>query len=145
MFDTKGPMGFPVRPGELLGIAGLLNSVVVGHLLKMLAPTVDFKLGHVLNLPFKSEPVNAAQHGVAQCVQLSEADWDSFERSWNFKSLPIVKLASEAPSTLESSYIFLVKQNQADVAAVKQLEEENNRLFIDAYGLAGEPQPGTSY
>ncbi len=141
MFDTKGPMGFPVRPGELLGIAGLLNSVVVGHLLKMLAPTVDFKLGHVLNLPFKSEPVNAAQHGVAQCVQLSEADWDSFERSWNFKSLPIVKLASEAPSTLESSYIFLVKQNQADVAAVKQLEEENNRLFIDAYGLAGELNP----
>ena len=56
MFDAKGPMGFPLRIEDQMGVAGLLNSSVAGHLMKMLAPTLDFKLGHVLNLPFKARP-----------------------------------------------------------------------------------------
>ena len=54
-------MGFPLRKEDQMGITGLLNSSVVGHLLKMLAPTLDFKLGHVLNLPFKRDLIESVR------------------------------------------------------------------------------------
>ena len=41
-------------------------------------------------------------------------------------------------SILESSYTTWVTQNRDTIAEMKRLEKENNRLFIDAYGLADE-------
>ncbi|MFZ4850369.1 MAG: SAM-dependent methyltransferase, partial [Caldilinea sp.] len=43
--------------------------------------------------------------------------------------------------TLESSYTAWITQNRAIIAEMQRLEEENNRLFIDAYGLADELTP----
>ena len=42
---------------------------------------------------------------------------------------------------LESSYTAWITQNRKTIAEMKRLEEENNRLFIDAYGLADELTP----
>src|SRR5690606_32933171 len=53
--------------------------------------------------------------------------------------------ASSGPTpTLESSYTAWITQNRATIAEMKRLEEENNRLFIDAYGLADELTPDVS-
>ena len=46
-----------------------------------------------------------------------------------------------AHPTLESSYTAWITQNRDTIAEMKRLEEENNRLFIDAYGLADELTP----
>ncbi len=144
MFDAKGPMGFASSQGELLGVAGLLNSAVVGHFLKMLAPTLDFKLGHVLNLPLKRELLEPASDRVAKSSELSIKDWNLYERSWGFQSLPLLEASSEPTPTLESSYTAWITQNRDTVAEMKRLEEENNRLFIDAYGLGEELIPDVS-
>jgi type II restriction/modification system DNA methylase subunit YeeA len=51
-------------------------------------------------------------------------------------------LASADPTpTLESSYTAWIAQNRDTIAEMKRLEEENNRLFIEAYGLADELTP----
>ena len=42
MFDAKGPMGFAKELSEQPFYEALLNSVVTNHLIKMLAPTLDF-------------------------------------------------------------------------------------------------------
>ena len=138
MFDAKGPMGFPLLDEDKLGIAGLLNSSVVGHLLKMLAPTLDFKLGHVLNLPFKRDLIERVQGYIDRCVAISMDDWNAYERSWDFQTLPVVTASLEHAPTLRSSYTAWITQNREIIAEMKNLEEENNRLFIDAYGLQDE-------
>ena len=141
MFDTKGPMGFSLQREDQLGIARLLNSSVVGHLLKMLAPTLDFKLTHVLNLPFKRDLIESMRGCEEKCVVLSMKDWNAYERSWDFQSLPILKASSDTTHTIESSYTAWAIQNRETIAEMKRLEEENNRIFIDAYGLEDELTP----
>ena len=68
-------------------------------------------------------------------------DWDAYERSWDFQSLPLLTASSDPTPTLESSYTAWITQNRDTIAEMKRLEEENNRLFIDAYGLADELTP----
>ena len=73
--------------------------------------------------------------------RLRKPDWDAYERSWDFQSLPILTASSDPTPTLESSYTAWITQNRDTIAEMKRLEEENNRLFIDAYGLADELTP----
>ena len=72
---------------------------------------------------------------------IAEADWNAYERSWDFQSLPLLTASSDPTPTLESSYTAWITQNRDTIAEMKRLEEENNRLFIDAYGLADELTP----
>ena len=72
---------------------------------------------------------------------MPRADWDAYERSWDFQSLPLLTASSDPTPTLESSYTAWITQNRDTIAEMKRLEEENNRLFIDAYGLADELTP----
>ena len=72
---------------------------------------------------------------------LSQIDWDAYERSWDFQSLPILIASSEPTPTLESSYTTWITKNRDTITEMKRLEEENNRLFIDAYGLEDELTP----
>ena len=74
-------------------------------------------------------------------VSMSKEDWDAYERSWDFQSLPLLTASSESTPTLESSYTAWITQNKGTIAEMKRLEEENNRLFIDAYGLGDELTP----
>ena len=74
-------------------------------------------------------------------VGKAKFDWDAYERSWDFQSLPILKVSSAPTPTLESSYTTWITQNRDTIAEMKRLEEENNRLFIDAYGLQDELTP----
>jgi type II restriction/modification system DNA methylase subunit YeeA len=75
------------------------------------------------------------------CIALSTRDWNAYERSWDFQSLPLLTASTEPTPTLESSYTAWVTQSKSTIAEMKRLEEENNRLFIDAYGLADELTP----
>ena len=68
-------------------------------------------------------------------------DWNAYEYSWDFQSLPILSVPPNPPQTLESSYTAWIAQNRETIAEMKRLEEENNRLFIDAYGLSEELIP----
>jgi hypothetical protein len=72
---------------------------------------------------------------------LATHDWNAYERSWDFQSLPLLTASSEPTPTLESSYTAWITQNKGTIAEMKRLEEENNRLFIDAYGLQDELTP----
>ncbi len=55
---------------------------------------------------------------------------------------PILTASSDPAPTLKSSYTAWITQNRDIIAETKRLEEENNRLFIDSYGLQDELTPG---
>lgn len=81
MFDAKGPMGFSIDLSRQGQHEALLNSAITSHLLKMLAPTLDFKLGHVLNLPTVEGVSDEVGRNRAHCVKTALADWNSYETS----------------------------------------------------------------
>lgn len=137
MFDAKGPMGFVSQPNQTEAVEAFLNSRVCSFLLRMLAPTLDFKLTHVLSLPFKNPGDEQLTARVRRSVLAAKSDWDSYETSWDFTRLPL--LASEhRAEMLEGSYTRLRDHWHGTTEKMQSLEEENNCIFIEAYGLQDE-------
>jgi len=139
-----GAGGYSVfaSPETLDTVAGLFGSSVCGYLLSFISPTLNYEAGHISGLPFKPVDEGTGFRTVVQKHRhIARADWDAYERSWDFQSLPILTASSELTPSLESSYTAWITQNRDTVAEMKRLEEDNNRIFIDAYGLADELTP----
>jgi hypothetical protein len=134
-FDSKGTMLF--SPDELQGVVSYLNSHTCARLIGLVAPTLDYRFGTIQELPYLKNESACFEPLVAG----HRADWDAYERSWDFQSLPLLTASSDSTPILESSYTAWITQNRDTIAKMKRLEEENNRLFIDAYGLADELTP----
>jgi type II restriction/modification system DNA methylase subunit YeeA len=114
---------------------------VVNPLIECLSPTLDFPIGAVARLPFVTGLPLQVMGLATSAVGIATTDWDAYERSWNFQSLPLLTASSDPTPTLEASYTAWITQNRDTIAGMKRLEEENNRLFIDAYGLGEELTP----
>ena len=123
-------------------VLGFLNSPIAHLYLKAMNPTLNTTVNDVLGLPLPSRhDCPEIELKVGRAIKLSRADWNAYERSWDFESLPLLTASSEPTPTLESSYAAWITQNRETIAEMKHLEEENNRVFIGAYGLAGELTP----
>ena len=77
---------------------------------------------------------------VTELVSIARADWDNFETSWDFRDHPLLRPGLKG-ATLEASWRNWEAQSTAAIRRMQELETENNRLFIAAYGLGGELQP----
>ena len=144
VFDVGGSSAFPSERDHLW-VTGFLCSKQVYEFIGVMNPTLNFQVGNVAALPVLRDPVHNHQSAIEKVVKLlilhTRIDWDAYERSWDFESLPILMASSQPTPTLESSYTAWITQNRDTIAEMKRLEEENNRLFIDAYGLADELTP----
>lgn len=96
MFDTKGPMGFASDGKDLLASLAVLNSGSTERYLGMLAPNLDFKLGHVLNLPIPADDaVRVTLAEIAsEAVGVAKALWDEEESSLGFQRDPLLCASS---------------------------------------------------
>jgi len=140
MFDAKGPMGFSKAIDEQEIHEGLLNSTVTNHLLKMLAPTLDFKLGHILNLPLNKSLPREVKTICSKAIALSFRDWNERENSWDFTEPPLTG-GDYLQRTLDVTYSRL-RTHWCDMTQeLQHLERENNRIFIEAYCLLDELKP----
>ena len=144
VFDVGGSSAFPFER-DYLWVTGFLCSKQVYGFMRVMNPTLNFQVGNVVALPVLREPIHNRQSEIEKVVKLlilhTRADWNAYERSWDFESLPILMVSSDATPTLESSYTDWAALNRETIAEMKRLEEENNRLFIDAYGLTDELMP----
>ena len=141
IFDQSADSVFASSENELAELLGFLNSSLADHFLAALNPTITTSAGVVKNIPFKIGAGDRARQVIDRLADCSERDWDAYERSWDFQSLPLLTASSDPTPTLESSYTAWTRANRDTIAEMKRLEEENNRLFIDAYGLADELTP----
>jgi type II restriction/modification system DNA methylase subunit YeeA len=110
----------------------------------LLNPTVNLQIADVVRLPlplFDGQTLDALDGETAlTLMQLAKSDWDAFETSWDFSTLPLLSPDHKA-GTLDASYARLRAHWQGMTDEMKRLEEENNRIFIDAYGLQDELTP----
>ena len=122
---------------------GPLNSVVTRLLLTIRGGTLNTTVGVIQELP------NLVNHqtqtdGVCQicnkAISVSRTDWDAYETSWDFTTLPLLR-PEHRQATLAATYAHLRRHWQAMTEEMQRLEEENNRIFIDAYGLQDELTP----
>ncbi|MGP5036575.1 BREX-1 system adenine-specific DNA-methyltransferase PglX [Brachybacterium alimentarium] len=132
-FDTKGPMGFPMKLEELRQLQGLLNSAVAVRFMRMLAPTLDFNLGHVMSIPFLDALPPEFASWAEECVQLAWRDWDQRETSWGFKGSPLVRPGSAAP--VNERLDQHIQASRELVSRMHELETTLNAGALEAYGL----------
>jgi len=122
---------------ELNVLLSALNSRAISQLLKIQGSTVNVTVGTAKNLPYIKEIDETVSD---DCVALAKRDWDSYETSWDFTTLPLLS-PDHRTETLKGAYVRLRAHWQGMVDGMQQLEEENNRTFIDAYGLQDELTP----
>lgn len=77
---------------------------------------------------------------VVSLVKTTRIDWDAYETSWDFTSLPLLHPDYRQP-TLKITYPILRAHWRDKTQEMQRLEQENNRIFIDAYGLQDELTP----
>ncbi len=141
LFDGVGLSAFPHDSQNINRILAYANNKYVSIVSKILNPTMTFTAGNFGSLPFPSKLPAAAESICEKVVHISRTDWDAYERSWDFQSPPLLTASNGPAPTLESSYTTWITQNKVAIADMRRLEEENNRLFIEAYGLDAELTP----
>lgn len=140
IFDIKGTSCFPAE-SDFPAVMSLLNSSVGTYILNFLNPTMTFQSGDIRRLPLASDKVeSASKSSVPKLIDLSSADWASSETSWDFTRLPLLS-SDHRGETLATTYGRIRAHWQRMSDEMQRLEEENNRIFIDAYGLQDELTP----
>lgn len=119
--------------------AGLLNSKAHVILGKAINPTLNANPGDIGKIPLTDKKIDVSKT-VESITAYSQRDWDSYEVSWDFSCLPLLQADYRQP-TLKASYQKLRTHWCEMTLEMQRLEEENNRIFIDAYGLQDELTP----
>lgn len=163
LFDSKGAKGFANRKSELLWVIALLNGKVAMQFLQFISPTLDFKVGDIISIPYitdvnKSETIEKLSE---ETIQISKDDWDAFETSWDFQEHPLILLSKglwdvtaigasmhyyygkyqKASCPLELCFLLWQGECNERFKKLKENEEELNRIFINIYGLQDELTP----
>jgi type II restriction/modification system DNA methylase subunit YeeA len=109
--------------------------------MKIINPTVMVNVGDTLKLPFKRFPdSNIVKTNVSALIDIARKDWDAQETSSHFSQNYVVGEYSHS-KILEDIYKNRQHQWNEMILEMQRLEEENNRIFIEAYGLEDELSP----
>ncbi len=140
VFETKGSVCFPLNGKPVQIPLALMNTRVVEKVLLAISPTLDFHEGPIGRVPVIEASVSRVKEIADTAVSLAKKDWDSYETSWNFRSSPLINLSCDNLS-LKETYNILRADCLDMSLKLKNLEEESNHIFIDAYGLQEELKP----
>ena len=167
LWDSKGACGF--SDTYLVYILGLLNSKVARSYLDVLSPTIDYKVGDIIQIPLVIKKEDEICNWVSLNISISSEDWDAHETSWDFQRNELLSIDT---STYMENIDYKIEKHFEETGehicidpAAPQLgslewcmeqyktkwerkfmelhknEEELNRQFIDIYGLQDELTP----
>ena len=143
VFDVAGSSCF--ADVGLSSLLGYLTSNLASSFLSALNPTLNFQVGNIQSLPIllglgdSTAASKTADKALPQ-VETEKMDWDSFEPSWDFRQLPLLGVRCQGLG-VRDCYAKLREQWIENTLKMQELEEENNRIFIEAYGLQDELSP----
>jgi len=138
IFDAAGPSAFFDSRRNLLSSIALMNTNFVLEFSRILNPTIHFQGGDYRKLPtILSDNIQAHAEIAEKAIAISKADWALDELSPEFVNNPIVS-SRQADRLLSSAWFAWEAESLKNIAQLHALEEENNRLFIDAHDLQDE-------
>ena len=137
--DISGHCFYPSKEDQYYLLA-FSNTKQFDFFLGLVKSSMHCQVGDVGKMPLLAvDKTHAGAIGL-EAVSISRADWDNFETSWDFRDQPLLRPGLKG-ATLEASWRNWEAQSTAAIRRMQELETENNRLFIAAYGLDGELQP----
>lgn len=136
LFNDASANAFPNTSELHYPLLAILCSKIPVELLKAMNPTLNFLPGNIAQLPIPNKLLTNSS--VLECskslVSTSKLDWDSYETSWDFSWLPLLKPAFHHWS-LGVAYQNLRAYWQDVALEANRMEEENNSIIIEAYEL----------
>ncbi|MDB6495373.1 BREX-1 system adenine-specific DNA-methyltransferase PglX [Bifidobacterium pseudocatenulatum] len=134
--NAKGPEFFPDESIRNI-LLGICNSSGAQALLTMLAPTLDYSQGPVGSLPIPNFSSLNNKKLVERLIYTAQADWDSFETSWDFQQFALLdpNQGSQAGDLLEEAVSHLREYWDRVSEEQRQREIRNNEMVADAYGV----------
>jgi len=136
IFDSAGSSLF--SDSDIFLILEYLNTPIVQKILDILNPTLNYGAGTIGNIPFLNEP-SRNKHAV-NLIRTSIIDWNYYETSIDFTHLPLLR-SNHRQRSVKATYESVRSQWRVLTLEMQCLEQENNRIFIDAYGLQDELTP----
>ncbi len=138
-----GSCAFPSEE-NLNFVIGYLCSCVAFEAMRFMNPTLNFQITNVASLPLlESENLgisSAISDLASRAVNLSKTDWDEFETSWEFSTLGLIDRKSQVKN-IKAAWNDWSNECDRRIVELMGIERENNRLFINAYGLQDELCP----
>ncbi len=122
---------------DLRRLLQFLNSRVSTYLLSFMSETLNFDQGLIARLPISSA---YSDDIIIDMVRISKTDWDDKETSWNFSRPMLLEFATDG-ANLQDAFSKARIYWRDETAKLLRLEQANNRLFIEAYGLQNELTP----
>ena len=136
IFDVSGSSLFAPE-ADLPVILAYLASNVAFYFLSATAPTVNFQVGNIRDLPFilpDAADRERLMHLSDENVALARLDWDEREISFDFRMSPLIALSDEK-TPLSDIYHRYATLRETRKAQMRRNEEEINRIFIRIFGL----------
>ena len=167
IFDVAGSSIF-TKDNYLIVLLGLLISKISDYFLKIINPTLNYQASNIGSIPIIIQENNRHINMLKSAISISKSDWDLRETSWDFRRSPLLTDYSAPkietvidenltdwswPSAFGSGKAIHLP-TQAEVfkrhwtslfLELHKNEEENNRIFIDLYGLQDELSPEVPY
>lgn len=140
-FDMTGSSLFLRDVKDFNLLISFLNSCVADMYMKLLNPTLALQVRDVKNLPLPDgDVVLEVGSNAAELISIAKSDWMQNETSFKFAGL-FPKNSNARENTLHRFMRDFAENTSRSIARMKYLEEENNRIFISAYGLQDELIP----
>ena len=138
-FSDIGPLIVLNDVSEMPVVLAYVNSKVFQEILDICCTGLHYQNGVIGKLPCidSSKAPNQVIGMTENCIQISRADWDSLETSWDFKKHPLLRNVS----TISEAFTQWQAECEERFNQLKANEEELNRIFIDIYGLQDELTP----
>jgi type II restriction/modification system DNA methylase subunit YeeA len=146
LYDKAGPAFHPETDIEKL--LCMLNTKPVNYTLSVLNPTYHCQVRDLKAIPVPSETFELDSGKCNQAVAIARKDWNAYETSENFTASPLfaLDLGAQNKSELESellrkSYVELRARWSLLAQELQYIEQENNDILTDAYGLRDKLAP----
>lgn len=132
LFDSKGAKGFAGSEDEMYSILAFLNSSTAMRYLKVISPTMDFKVGDIIQLPLNRSIFHnkELQELVKRGISLMKSEWDSKETSWDYSGFPI-----SGQGVLANDVHKYVESKASAKEKLRTIEEQINHIIAQIYGL----------
>jgi len=139
LFDVAGMSCFSSTDIPIKYLLALNNSCLIGRFMLMLAPTINYQVGNIANIPviYCKEKSDLICKIADENIEITKEDWDNFETSWDFYINPLIRLKDNNNLI---SYIYDIYKTTANKQfdTLKCNEEYLNKVFLEIYDLEGE-------
>ena len=142
LFDVAGMSCFSLTEIPIKYLLALNNSCLIGKIMLMLAPTINYQVGNIANIPviYDEQKTDKIIELTDKNIKITKEDWDNYETSWDFARSPLLP-RNMSVTTIAEAYKDYKESANLSFQELFDNEKELNQIFLEIYDLTGEISP----